>query len=115
MTEPLRSALGFLGTTEVARQILAGTYEPPSEVDEQTRHFLSILQATAPLDPTNCISCEITRGDFQQHWQQAREHTSSSVSGLHYGHYKSAAHSELLSEIHAIMTELAVTGGTPLA
>ncbi|MCK7581433.1 MAG: hypothetical protein MZV65_41245 [Chromatiales bacterium] len=115
MTEPLRSALGFLGTTAAARQILAGTYEPPPDVDDLTREFLSVLQATAPLDPANRISCEITRHDFQQHWRKARERTSSSLSGLHYGHYKAAAHSDLLSEVHALMTELAVTGGTPLA
>jgi hypothetical protein len=114
MMEPLRSELGFLGTTEAARQILAGTYVPPPGVDEMTRQFLSALQATAPLHPDNRISCEITRQDFQQHWRRAKERTSSSLSGLHYGHYKAAAQSDYLSEIHAIMTELAVTGGTPL-
>jgi hypothetical protein len=115
MMEPLRSALGFMGTTVAAQQILAGTYVPPPEVDEHTRDFLSELQATAPLDPANRISCEITRQDFQCHWRQSRERTSSSVSGLHYGHYKAAAHSNFLSKIHALMTELAVTGGSPLA
>ena len=38
-----------------------------------------------------------------------------SLAYTSYGHYKAAAHSDLLSEIHALMTELAVTGGTPLA
>ena len=113
MMEPLRSELGYLGTTEAARQILAGTYVPPPGVDAVTCEFLAALQATAPLDPTNRISCEITRQDFQQHWRKARERTSSSLSGLHYGHYKAAAASEFLSEIHALMTELAVTGGSP--
>ena len=84
-------------------------------MDDLTREFLAVLQATAPLDPANHISCEITRQDFQQHWRKARERTSSSLSGLHYGHYKAAAQSDLFSEIHALMTELAVTGGTPLA
>ena len=65
MTEPLRSELGLLGTTEAARQILAGTYEPPPGVDNLTQEFLTVLQATAPLDPANHISCEITRQDFQ--------------------------------------------------
>jgi hypothetical protein len=115
MTEPLLSDLGFLGTTEASRQILAGTYVPPPGVDSLTREFLAVLQATAPLDPANRISCEITHQDFQQHWRKAREHTSSSLSGLHYGHYKAAAQSDLLSEMHALMTKLAVTGGAPLA
>jgi hypothetical protein len=113
MTEPLRSELGYLGITAAARQILAGTYVPPPGVDTITRQFLSALKASAPLDPANRISCEITRQDFQQHWRRAKERTSSSLSGLHYGHYKAAATSNYLSEIHALMTELAVTGGTP--
>jgi hypothetical protein len=74
MMEPLRSELGYLGTTEAARQILAGTYVPPPPgVDAVTLEFLAALQATAPLDPANRISCEITRQDFQQHWRKARE------------------------------------------
>jgi hypothetical protein len=37
MMEPLQSALGFMGTTEAAQQILTGTYvPPPEEVDEHT-------------------------------------------------------------------------------
>jgi hypothetical protein len=88
MTEPLCSNLGFLGTTVAAQQILAGTYEPAPGVDDETQQFFAELQATAPLDPANRISCTITRWDFQKHWRQSRERTSSSVLGLHYGHYK---------------------------
>jgi hypothetical protein len=32
-------------------------------------------------------------------------------SGLHFGHYKAAAESDMLSEIHAMMTEMAMKGG----
>jgi hypothetical protein len=105
----------YLGTTSAAQQILAGTYKPPPGVDDLTKEFLPILQAMAPLDPANRISCEITRQDFQHHWKKAKERTYSSLSGLHYGHYKAPTHSDLLSEIHAIMAELVVTGGAPFA
>jgi hypothetical protein len=71
MMEPLRSALGFLGTTAAARQILAGTYIPPPGIDSITQEFLASLKASAPLDPANRISCEITRQDFQQHWRKS--------------------------------------------
>jgi hypothetical protein len=77
---------------------LARTYEPPPDVDEHTRQFLQELQTTVPLDPANCITYKITRQDFQQHWRNAREQTSSSVSGLHYGHYKTVVHSDQLPE-----------------
>ena len=43
-----------------------------------------------------------------------KERTASSFSGRHFGHYKAAAHSELLSEVHAKTIELATkTGATP--
>jgi hypothetical protein len=44
MIEPLRGELGFLGTTAVARQILAGTYEPPPDVDNLTWEFFLLFR-----------------------------------------------------------------------
>jgi hypothetical protein len=110
------SELGLLAVnTEAARAILQGTYTVPTETDEYTREFLNTIQASAPRDPHLQISCEITKKDFQQYWKKTKECTSSSISGLHYGHYKAASSNDTLSEIHALMTELAVTGASPLA
>ena len=49
--------------------------------------------------------------NFQSYWRGAKERTSSAYSGLHFGHYKAAAHDNHLSEIHAMMTEIAMRGG----
>ena len=65
MTEPLCSELGYLGITAAARQVLTGTYVPPLVVDTITHQFPSALQTSAPLDPTNRISCYITLQYFQ--------------------------------------------------
>ena len=114
MIEPLCSELAFLGITDATHKILTGTYQPPLGVADITHEFITTLAAPAPLSPTNLISCQITCHDFQQHWRSICECTSSSLSGLHYGHYKAAAWDDFLSEIHAIMTELAITGEAPL-
>ena len=37
--------------------------------------------------------------------------TSSSVLGLHFGHYKAVARNDLLSEMHAVFADIAVTTG----
>jgi hypothetical protein len=112
--EPMSSALGpFAVNTAVAHAILQGTYTVPGDTDAFTKEFLLTLQAYAPRDPRHRISCEITKEDFQQFWKKTKERTSSSISGLHYGHYKAAATNDLLSEIHALMMELAVTGACP--
>ena len=49
--------------------------------------------------------------NFQSYWKGAKEHASSVYAGLHFGHYKAAAHDNYLSEIHAMMTEIAMRGG----
>jgi hypothetical protein len=114
--EPMRSAFGpFAVDTDASRAVLQGTYAVPAEADDFTREFLNTIQANAPLDPQLWLSCEITKEDFIKYWKKPKEHTSSSISGLHYGHYKAAATDNFLSEVHALMTELAVTGGSPFA
>jgi hypothetical protein len=114
--EPMLSELGLLAVnSDAAKAILQGTYTIPAEVDDYTHEFLDTIQACAPPDPTARISCAITKEDFQVYWRKTKERTSSSISGLHYGHYKAAASNDYLSEIHALMTELAVTGASPLA
>jgi hypothetical protein len=114
--EPMCSALGpFAIETDAAQAILQGTYEVPAETDDYTREFLQTIQASAPLNPQLRLSCEITKEDFQCYWTKPKERTSSSISGLHYGHYKAASKNDMLSEIHALMTKLAVTGASPFA
>jgi hypothetical protein len=110
----MSSELGSLANnTAAARAILQGTYTIPEGTNLYTREFLNMIQACAPRDPRLRLSCEITKEDFQQYWRKPRERTSSSISGLHYGHYKAAATDDTLSKIHALLTELAVTGASP--
>ena len=114
--EPMHSLLGpFAVNTAAAHAILQGTYMAPAETDAFTKVFLDTIQAYAPRDPCLRIPCEITKEDFQQFWTKTKECTSSSISSLHYGHYKAAATKDFLSEIHALMTELAVTAASPFA
>ena len=56
----------------------------------------------------------ITKEYFQYYWKRVKERTASSYSGRHFGHYKSAAHSDYLSEVHARHLALITkTGATP--
>jgi hypothetical protein len=87
----------------------------PAEKDDYTRDFLQTIQASAPLDPQLQLSCEITMEDYQHYWEKPKERTSSLISGLHYGHYKAAGTDDTLRKIHALMTELVVTGASPFA
>jgi hypothetical protein len=114
--EPMRSELGLLAVnTEAACAILQGTYTVSAETDEYTREFINTIQASSPREPQLQITCVITKEDFQRYWKKTKERTSSSISGLHYGHYKAASSHVTLSKIHALMTKLAVKGASPLA
>jgi len=52
--------------------------------------------------------------DFIQPWQKAKEQTSSLPSGLHFGHYKAAAHFPELAFLHAQFTQLVFMSGISL-
>ena len=112
MTEPLRTQLGFLGTTEAAQQILDGTYIAPPDLDPWTAHFLDQLRRLRDSDSE--IDTTISAEDYKQFWKSSRERTASSFSGLHFSHCKAAAQSDYLSECHAITTELAYASGFSL-
>ena len=110
MQEPLREEVGFLGATEAAQQMLAGTYVCPPGTDEFTQHFVDCLkQATWTSDDR--IHTRITKEDYCNYWNKAREATSSSYSGLHFSHHKVAAKNPYLAEVNAFAVELAYASG----
>ena len=114
MSGQLLEDFGYLADTEAAEEVLAGTYDPPEDADEHTKALLSLLKQRVEMLRQGKIKTCIMREDFKRYWRGAKESTSSSISGLHFGHYKAAASSDTLSEFHAIMTDIAYNGGHPL-
>ena len=115
MNEPLLSNLGFLSDTDAAKRILNGTYICPEGVDAYTKNFIASLQITAPIDPADFIPNTVSLQDYQVHWKWSKECTSSSISGLHFGHWKAAAESNFLSKLHALFTDIIIsTGYSPI-
>lgn len=111
MRSPLRKELGYLGDTDAARRILSGTYVCPREVDEVTADFIASLRVSDPALLEDKISTLVSKEDYQSYWKKAKEKTSSSISGLHFGHWKACADSNYLSGIHALFTEIVITTG----
>ena len=73
MNELLLSNLGFLSDTDAARRILNGTYICPEGVDAYTKNFITSLQITTPIDPTDFIPNTVLLQDYQAHWKQSKE------------------------------------------
>ena len=109
MNEPLLSDLGFLSDTDATKRILNGTYICPEGVDAYTKNFIASLQITAPIDPADFIPNTVSLQDYQAHWKRSKECTSSSISGLHFGHWKAAAESDFLSKLHALFTDIIIS------
>ena len=108
---PLRDELGLLGATDAAKRILAGDYQCPEGTDDYTRWFVETMKRSRQYDP---LDVEITKEDFVQYWKRAKEGTSSSLSGLHFGHYKAASECSFMSEVHALTCQLAYGSGFSL-
>jgi hypothetical protein len=88
LNEPLLSAVGLTGMSMAAQQILDGTFQCPEGTDEIIRLLIQLLKRP---DAVNMVDITITHKTYQQYWRRAREQTSSSLSGLHFSHWKAAA------------------------
>ena len=88
-----------------------GTYVCPPGTDHYTWDFLKHLQHSPAIDTADQIDTSFTWEDFQAYWKKAKEQTSSSLSTLHFGHYKAVINNDKLSEMHAVFVDIAINSG----
>jgi len=99
-----------LGDADAAKQILEGTFECPEEMDEGSKIFIKNMKARwDALKQT--ASVLVAAEDFKNCWKKAKESTSSSMSGLHFGHHKSATKNDCVSEVHAMSMHIMLNAG----
>jgi hypothetical protein len=56
----------------------------------------------------------MTTKEFQTGWKRMKEKTSAGISGIHFGHMKSCAQDEFLSNFEASLAQVPyVTGQSP--
>ncbi len=109
---PLAQEFGHMSEGPAAVLVLDGTYDY-SGVDRATADILQEIRQTRVRIPADSISTIVGRQDWQHYWQKADERTSSSRSGLHFGHYKAGCASTYTSHFHAAKATVALTLGTP--
>jgi len=105
--------LGYLGDSEIAKQLIEGRYEIPDELDDATALLLQEIGRVGVQLTNGDITITITPEEFQHFWKRVREGTASSYSGIHYGHYKAAAHSDKISNFLAKKITLISRTGVP--
>jgi hypothetical protein len=114
MSSLLGERLHYLSDGELARSIIEGTYVIPADMDPATK---MILQEIGKLG-SNLLSGQsseiiITPNDFRSFWKRVNEFTSSSMSGIHYGHYKAAIQDDASTEILAMQLTVVPRSGIP--
>ena len=113
MQNPLQAAVGYNGLSPQSTSILNGTFST-SQLDPYTAIHVRSLRRPAHLRDWPSAMLTITPSEHAQAWRKAREKTSSSPSGLHFGMWKVNATDPLLCELDTIMREIPFRTGYSL-
>jgi hypothetical protein len=110
----LLGEFGYNATSPTAWAILDGIYEYPDDFDKATKELCQECAIIRQSIPQKSINIKITRENHRMHWRQAKEETSSSCSGLHFGHYKAGSLSDYINHFHALKVTLLLHHGLVL-
>jgi hypothetical protein len=106
--------LHYLSDEALAHSIIMGAYKIPYDVDPATRLILEeIGRLGIKLVNGEGNEIIIMPEDFKHFWRKVNEFTSSSMSGVHYGHYKAAIQDVLSTEISAQQLTVIAWSGIP--
>jgi hypothetical protein len=114
MTTLLRERLRYFSAKALARSIIMGSYDISSDMDPATRLVLEeIGRLGIKLVNGEGNKIIITPEEFKHFWKRVNEFTSSSMSGIHYGHYKADIQDVLSTEILAQQLTVIGCSGIP--
>jgi hypothetical protein len=111
---PLHRTFGYNAICQTSQEILDGTYKFPPEFNAATREILqecALIQLKIPVSSLNTL---ITREDWGNHWQRAKEETLSLVSGWHFSHYKAGLRSTYISHLQLLFASIIIKRGIVL-
>ena len=91
---------------------MEGTYQFPADFDEATRELCKECARIRLNIPKNSMRTTINKEEWRSHWRKAKEDTSSSYSGRHFGHYKAGRASDYISHFQAVLASLIFHRGT---
>ena len=92
---------GYTATTPALRAVLDGTYVLPPSSDAATSELFAEISNICCLVPADSVLITITPLQWKQYWKVVNEETSSSESGIHFGHYIVSSKSDIISHYHA--------------
>jgi hypothetical protein len=92
---------GYVTNTPASRAVLDGTYQVPTNSDSATKELFAEIVAIRRIIPKNLAPIVITPEQWKRYWATVNEETSSSESGLHFGHYIIGCKSNIVAHYHA--------------
>ena len=110
-----RGEFGYSAISQTAQSILNGTYSFPDDFDEATRELCEEFARIRLKIPKDSLRMTITEEEWASHWNKAREDTSSSYSGRHFGYYKAARHSKHILQFQALLATVLFNKGVVLS
>ena len=114
MTTLLGERLRYLEDEEVARQIITGTFEIPDDIDPATTKILEeIGRMGMKIVNEEGSEIEISPEEFKQFVKRIKEFKSSSMSGIHNGHYKAAVQDDFSTKLLAQQLTVIARSGVP--
>jgi hypothetical protein len=91
----------YTANTPASRVVLDGMYVPPPDSDTATIDLFAEIAAIQCMVPAKSVSFVITLEQWKKYWQVINEETSTSESGIHFGHYIVKCSSDIISHYHA--------------
>ncbi len=91
---------GYLANTPASRDVLDGIYKMSTDSETATAELFAEITAIRILIPKDSVSITITPSQWKWYWQVVNKETSSSKSGLHFGHYKVGRLSDIIAHYH---------------
>jgi len=116
MNSLLGEKLRYLSVESLANAIIKGAYEIPTDLDPATAMILKEIGKLG-MKIVNGENNEmiITPEDFKQFWKKVNEFTSSSMSGVNYGHYKAVIQDPQSTNVLALQLTVIARSGIPPA
>jgi hypothetical protein len=114
MSTLLGDRLRYLEDEELARSIITGTFNILADLDPATTLILNETRKMG-LKIMNGEGKEIiiTPEEFTFFWKKVGEFTSSSSSGVHYGHFKAAIQDQMSTKVLALQLKVIAHSGVP--
>ncbi len=102
----LFNQFGYMANMLALKAVLDGNYKAPANLDTATNEIFTEIAAICRLVPANSVSIVISPEQWKQYWKVVNEETSSTKSGIHFGHYIVGSKSNIISHYHAALVSI---------